>query len=145
MKDGGLDSTVTGYWLIEIKSMFSVVVLRFDNKSREAYHSHAFNCISWLLKGKLVENFLTRYRESRILLPSLWPFVTKRKDFHKVDSEGVSWLLSIRGPWDKNWYEFLPTENRFRVLTEGRQERNTARQRKESGLADIENNPPPAL
>lgn len=49
MKDGGGDSTVTGYFLIEIKSLFSVVLLRFDGESRDAYHEHAFNCVSWLL------------------------------------------------------------------------------------------------
>ena len=35
-KDGGQYSTVWGYWLIEIKSLFSVVLLRFEGDSREA-------------------------------------------------------------------------------------------------------------
>ena len=42
-KDGGPDSSVTGYWLIESKKLFSIVLLKFDGRSREAYHTHAFN------------------------------------------------------------------------------------------------------
>ena len=41
--DGGKNSGVTGYWLIEWKSGFSIVVLRFSKGTREAFHSHAFN------------------------------------------------------------------------------------------------------
>ena len=43
MKDGGPESTVWGYFLIEIKSLFTIVLLHFKNGSREAYHNHAFN------------------------------------------------------------------------------------------------------
>ena len=57
-KDGGPASTVTGYWLIESKRFFSIVLLRFDGPSREAFHTHAFNSISWVVKGVLLENFL---------------------------------------------------------------------------------------
>lgn len=35
MKDGGKESTVTGYWLIECKSLFSIVLLKFEGDSRE--------------------------------------------------------------------------------------------------------------
>lgn len=31
--DGGKDSGVTGYWLIESKSLFSIVLLRFSEGS----------------------------------------------------------------------------------------------------------------
>ena len=51
MKDGGPHSTVTGYWLIEWKAVFSIVLLKFEGKSRETFHTHAFNCISWLISG----------------------------------------------------------------------------------------------
>lgn len=54
-KDGGLDSNVTGYWLVESKKLFSIVLLCFDRGSREAYHNHAFNSISWILSGRLNE------------------------------------------------------------------------------------------
>lgn len=57
-KDGGPESTVWGYWLIEWKPVFSVALLCFENGSREAYHSHAFDSVSWLLKGQLVEHNL---------------------------------------------------------------------------------------
>lgn len=54
-KNGGPESRVWGYFLIEIKSLFSIVLLRFENGSRDAYHTHAFHCFSWLLRGHLTE------------------------------------------------------------------------------------------
>lgn len=118
MKDGGSESTVTGYWLIECKSLFSIVLLKFEGDSREMYHNHAFDCVNWLFKGKLVENLLGG--RVRVYLPSLKPFIIKKTDFHKVSSEGTSWLLSIRGSWEKNWKEFDPKTEQFKTLTNGR-------------------------
>lgn len=41
--DGGKDLSVTGYWLIECKPLFSVVFLKFNKGSHLTFHSHAFN------------------------------------------------------------------------------------------------------
>lgn len=49
--DGGINSGVKGLFLIEIKPVFSIVLLRFRKGTREAYHSHAFNAVTWFLKG----------------------------------------------------------------------------------------------
>ena len=118
-KDGGTESTVTGYWLVEIKSLFSICLLRFDGRSREAFHTHAFNCFSWVLRGELFETFL----DGRTVThrASLVPFITKRSDFHKVSSpEGTSWVLSFRGPWCRYWKEYLPAARKHITLTHGR-------------------------
>ena len=120
-KDGGGESTVTGYWLIEVKSLFSICLLRFDGASREAFHNHAFNCFSWVLKGELIENFLDGRERQH---PASWrPFVTRRTDFHKVSSvQGSTWVLSFRGPWASRWREWRPLEGRLVTLTHGRRE-----------------------
>jgi hypothetical protein len=118
-KDGGYESTVWGFWLFEIKSLCSIVLLRFENGSRDAYHSHAFGCVSWVLKGKLIEH----HREGgkpTIYEPGLTPVVTRRTTFHRVVSIGRTWVLSFRGPWAKSWSEYLPTEQRTVTLTSGR-------------------------
>ena len=119
-KDGGRHSTVHALYVVEIKSLFSIVLLRFSDGSREAYHSHAFNCWSWLFKGVLQEHFLSGQRRS--IWPSFIPFPTYRTTFHKVVSEGTSWVLSFRGPWAPSWEEYLPEEDRFRTLVSGRVE-----------------------
>lgn len=120
VKDGGRESTVWAYVLVEIKSLFSVMLLRFENGSRDAYHEHAFDCISWVLKGKLTEELLdgtiNRYR------PSLRPVITRRSTFHQVVSTGRTWVLTFRGPWADKWREYLPAEDRFATLTHGRKE-----------------------
>lgn len=118
-KDGGYESTVTGYWLCEFKRLFSIVLLRFDNGTREAYHSHAFNCISWVLKGALKEEHHSS-GHIEMYSPSLWPVVTRRDTFHQVNSIGTTWVLSFRGPWTKTWNEFIPAAKEMVTLSNGR-------------------------
>jgi hypothetical protein len=118
MKDGGPESTVTGYWLVEMKSLFSIVLLKFDGRSRECFHNHAFNSLAWVLKGELQETML--FGNVRVHKPSFRPFLVTRDDFHKVDSTGTSWVFNIRGPWTKRWKEYLPSVGKFQTLVAGR-------------------------
>lgn len=120
MKDGGKESRVAGFFFVEIKSLFSIVLLHFYPGSREAYHSHAFNAVSWVLRGKLQENLLKGPVSKAEYIPSWRRIFTGRSDFHKVVSVGHTWVLSFRGPWANTWWEFLPQENRFQTLTHGR-------------------------
>lgn len=117
-KDGGPKSTVTGYWLIEVKWLFSIVLLRFDDGSRDEYHSHAFNSLNWVLRGGVVEQNLNG--QFNFYLPSLLPVLTRRYTFHRVISSGTTWVLSIRGPWSKTWMEFNPKTEEYTTLTHGR-------------------------
>ena len=117
-KDGGPDSHVTGFFLVEIKSLFSIVLLHFANGTREAYHSHAFNAVTWVLKGEFQERMLDG--KVNIFKPSLKPKITLRSTFHKVFSVGSTWALSFRGPWTNTWKEFLPSTRKFVTLTHGR-------------------------
>ena len=119
-KDGGIDSKVWGFWFIEIKSLFSIVLLKFEDGTREAYHSHAFNCFSWLIKGRLLEQHLNG--SIKYYRPSIFPFMTFRSTFHQVKSNKTSYVLSFRGPWAKTWQEYLPNEERFVELANGRKE-----------------------
>jgi len=123
-KDGGPESKVTCYGF-EIKSLCSVLVLCFGRGSREAYHSHAFNAISWVLRGVLSERteprklrYCTMFME-RELHPALWPVVTKRETFHQVHGvTAATWVLSFRGPWANTWREQVGGEQY--TLTHGR-------------------------
>ena len=117
-KDGGEESHVRGYFLVELRSLFSIAVLHFADGSRDAYHSHAFNCISWVLKGRLEENMIDGV--VRAYRPGLQPIITKRTDFHKVVSTGDTWVLTFRGPWVNTWREYLPKADKFLVLAQGR-------------------------
>ena len=125
-KDGGPESTVTGYWLIEWKPVLSIALLKFDHGSRDAYHNHAFNAISWLLKGELIEHVLDVKWEGAWAgpaidyRPSFKPIVTPRDTLHKVSSNGVSWALTFRGPWQKQWREYIPATGEEYTLESGR-------------------------
>jgi hypothetical protein len=101
--DGGKDSGVTGYWVIEWKKGFSIVFLRFSEGSREAFHEHAFNAWTWWLKGEVVEQFLDGRRIT--WKPSWKPKYTPKKCFHKIISKGTSFAISFRGPWEGTWKE----------------------------------------
>jgi len=125
-KDGGAESTVWGFWLIEIKSLFSVVLLRFEDGTRDAYHDHAFTAISWVLRGGgLLERFLpggavNRGHPPMLHEPSFRPILTRRQTFHQVESFGRTWVLSFRGPWSRTWHEYRPGTNEEVTLTNGR-------------------------
>ncbi len=127
-KDGGTESRVWCYG-VESKLFGSLLVLRFAYGSREAFHSHAFNALSWLITGRLHEvkaSLAGGYCWSggvTIHKPAWKPIHTTRETFHKVEGWAPnSWVLTLRGPWRATWSEFLPLVNRFVRLTHGRKE-----------------------
>lgn len=121
-KDGGPESTVSAFWLLEIKSLFSVGLLRFGHGSRSSYHTHAFNSWSWLLSGQLLETSYYDNEPQRVYTPS-WRWIkTAREVFHRVASWGNSWVFTLRGPWRKYWYEYNPEAGQWTSLTHGRKE-----------------------
>jgi len=105
--DGGNDSGVTGYFLIEWKILFSIGVLKFNQGSREAYHSHAFNAFTWWICGRAVEQ---RIEEDGIYIKwyerSWKPKYTPRENLHRVYVYWTSWAFTIRGPWEDTWKEY---------------------------------------
>src|SRR5262249_46523098 len=101
-KDGGPYSKVMGYFLIEWKRVFSIALLRFDEGSREAFHSHAFNSISWVLTGGLFEQHFDGSHEYHF--PDGRRVTTRRNTFHQVYGLAkTNWVLSFRGPWADQW------------------------------------------
>jgi hypothetical protein len=120
-KDGGPQSPVTGYWLIEIKGLFSIVLLKFNQGCREAFHNHAFNALTWFIKGDLLEERLDESKNKTTFTAykrSIIPKITKRDNFHRVWAQKTSWCLSIRGPWSKTWNEYK--DGKLTTLTHGR-------------------------
>ena len=119
--DGGRNSGVTGYWLIECKKLFSIVILKFEPNNRKNFHNHAFNAITWWVRGKVCEVVhLGGYKRQDILrLPSLIPKLTPRTCTHKITVIETAWAISIRGPWKKTWQEITP-EGKVIHLSNGR-------------------------
>lgn len=124
--DGGKESGVVGYFLIEWKPVFSIGLLRFSAGSREAYHTHAFNAYTWWLKGHVEEEqYLhhARWRcDRKTFKPSLKPKFTPRDNCHKVIGVKKTWAFTLRGPWEDTWQEYRPTEDKMVTLTHGRKE-----------------------
>jgi hypothetical protein len=117
-KDGGPESHVYMYG-IECKRLASALVLRFEDGSREAYHSHAFNAISTVLKGWLSEHFVG----GAVCVHEVGDLVyTSRACTHMVHSSGRTWVLSFRGPWRDTWVDIDVATMRSTTLTHGRQE-----------------------
>ena len=117
-KDGGDKSNVWGFWLVEIKPLFSIVFLCFEEGSREAFHSHAFNAITWFIKGEVDEH----HKDGKVVnwKPSILPKYTPRSCFHKVFSKKRTFAISIRGPWVDTWKEYLPKLKKTVTFTHGR-------------------------
>lgn len=116
--DGGKDSGVTGYFLIEWKKLFSIGLLHFREGSRESYHSHAFYGITWFLSGNLTECHLDGTEKK--FKASFKPKFTPRSCFHKVVAHKPVWAFTLRGPWLDTWKE--SREGKIVNLTHGRVE-----------------------
>lgn len=105
--DGGKESGVVGYFLVEWKPVCSIGLLSFSEGSRENYHSHSFNAITWWLTGKVEEE--TYKGDTKVFSPSIKPKITKRDKVHRVKGIKKTWALTFRGPWSKDgWYEVTP-------------------------------------
>jgi hypothetical protein len=115
-KDGGYKSHVDGFWLIEAKNLFSIVLLKFNPGTREAFHTHAFNALTFWLAGHVTEQHVTG--EIVDWFPSIVPKLTKRNCFHKVYAHKTTYALSFRGPWTDTWQEQIDSNNI--TLTNGR-------------------------
>lgn len=117
--DGGPESGVTGFWLIEWKRGFSIVLLRFGPTHREAFHSHAFNAVTLWLRGAVHEEYPNGGAK-------LWQAgqlkYTPRGLFHRIKAQcgRPAWALSIRGPWLDRWQEIR--QGVWVNLTHGREE-----------------------
>lgn len=117
--DGGEKSGVNGFWIIEWKPILSLVILKFNKGTREAYHSHAFNALTWFIKGHVSEHHI----DGRTIewFPSLWPKYTPKTCFHKVEAHEDTYAFCIRGPWDNTWNEYRENNKEYVKLTYGRQ------------------------
>ena len=115
-KDGGPESPVDAFFIVEIKSLFSVALLRFNEGGREAFHTHAFNAWTWFISGDLVEEDING--EFHIYERNILPKITRRTKNHRVIANKTSWCITVRGPWAKTWTE--DTDTHHTVLTHGR-------------------------
>lgn len=116
-KDGGKDSLVWCFGF-ESKSFGSLMLLNFKKGSRNAYHSHAFDAISLVLKGQVEENILGE-DGTTVYKASFKPIVTKKETFHKVvGMVDDTWILTLRGRWNDTWFE--ENEHGHQTLTHGR-------------------------
>lgn len=119
-KDGGPESRVY-VWGIENKRLGSLLLLRFDEGSREAYHSHAFEARSLVMSGCLFEYIPLEDGKLEVLVHEAPKFVyTPRERFHRVVSHGTSWVLSARGPWFATWKDLDLATGVTSTLTHGR-------------------------
>ena len=115
-KDGGPESPVDAYVLLEIKGLMSIMLLKFNKGGRKAFHTHAFNALTWFLSGNIVEEDISgeEYQYRRSIVPKL----TKRDKNHRVFAHEDSWCFTVRGPWKPFWTETL--NGHQTVLTHGR-------------------------
>ena len=117
-KDGGPDSPVDAYFLIECKSLFSIALLKFNKGGREQYHTHAFNAYTWFLSGSMYEECIdgSLYKYEK----GLFPKITRRCKNHRVRASENSWCITVRGPWIDTWTEHSDDKTIKTTLTHGR-------------------------
>lgn len=126
MKDGGPESPVTAYVLIEYKPLFSIMFLKFRKGTREEYHTHAFNALTLFIVGKMFEERLhlginnDYFKIVKRYKKSIFPKITTKDNLHRITAKKDSWCFTIRGPWVNTWYEYNELTNTKTYLTHGR-------------------------
>lgn len=74
--DGGKDSGVTGFFLFEIKPLFSIVLLHFRNGTREAYHSHGLSVAEfWQKFPEAYKRATENAQDAAIVIPNFVKWV----------------------------------------------------------------------
>lgn len=117
--DGGVNSGVTAFFLIEWKPVLSIALLHFKEGTRENYHSHAFNALTWWLSGHVCEHKWVHWDTPEYFKPSWKVKVTPRSNAHKIEALKESWAFTLRGPWLDRWTEITP-DGEVITLTHGR-------------------------
>lgn len=118
-KDGGANSNVDAYILIEIKSLFSIMLLKFNKGSRENYHSHAFNALTIPLTAESSLYEETPNTDKVYFYKKFKIKYTPRNLIHRVVALADSWALTFRGRWKNTWTELTP-DGKTVTLTHGR-------------------------
>lgn len=112
------------YVLIEIKSLFSIILTHLAPNGVTAKHSHAFNAITIWLKGTAYEVVYPALGKIKVYGRPMFigkVKYTRRADFHYIRSGfNGSWFLTFRGPWSDTWQE--ERNGKMVTLTHGRKE-----------------------
>lgn len=119
VKDGGSESPVDAYFLIEWKGLFSIALLKFNKGGRDNFHTHAFHALTWFIKGDMIEEDVdgSTYKYKRSFLPK----ITKRSKNHRIKANKDSWCITFRGRWCNYWTEYNEEDDKTIILEQGRE------------------------
>ena len=101
------DQNVSEITVLEWKKLFSIKLFHFHKTegSQDRFHTHAFNALSFLLKGNYTEEVLDGKKVLRLPRNRSKIIFIPKGQFHRITkSEGCRTLL-ITGPWDAEWSE----------------------------------------
>lgn len=124
-KDGGPESNVEGFFIIEIKWLFSIAILRFNEGMREDFHSHDFNAVTLPISGDMEEQSLgehSTWRTETEVKPYVnWKWkLTRKTKIHRVKVNKTGYCLTLRGKWGKTWWEYNRKTHELKLLGHGR-------------------------
>ena len=101
--------------IIEIKSLFSIYVHKFNTIAQDRFHTHAFNGLAFVIKGGYDEE----YKDSTgIHLKTIKPgfrYIPREYNHRLLKSKPNTISILFAGPWGKYWTE--EKDGRVRTLT----------------------------
>lgn len=110
------------YVLIEIKSLFSIILTHLGPNGSTFNHTHPFNAITIWLYGFAVEGLSEPFKfTQKVLHPGTIKY-TEGAKMHSITSGSKgAWFLTFRGPWGDKWLE-VSSDGKLHTLTHGRKE-----------------------
>ena len=113
--------SIDRFTLFEFKPLGGIILNRFNTKTQDRFHTHAFPAVSFMLRGY--------YRECVLQPNGLEYYVTIKPGIryiptyynHQIlDSSTNALSITVMGPWGWSWSETHAEKKTTRVYTWGR-------------------------
>lgn len=107
------------YVIFECKYLFSIIIFNFieSDKVQDRFHTHAFNSVSFKLKGYYEEHILDENGETLIVPRHNVVKFFERDIYHAIGKSNDCWTLLLAGPWKQTWKEFFPNLRKIETLS----------------------------
>lgn len=116
------EQLVSEHTLLEWKPLFSIKLFNFHRTdgSQDRFHTHAFNAISFLLKGNYIEEVIEDGRVVRLNRNRSRVLFIPADQYHRITRSAGCRTLLITGPWGAEFKELRSVDGyQFQEVTLG--------------------------
>ncbi len=107
------------FTIIEIKYLGGIIVNIFNTSNQDRFHSHAFNALSWMIRGHYYEDVIVDGNLLKLKKIERSRFIP-RNYIHKITKSSPNAMsITFEGPWESTWNEYFDN-GRIKTYSWGR-------------------------